>query len=471
MATKKKAAKTAKKKGAKPKVTKPKATKPAGKTVPFQIEDPTDMPLLRFKTKFDPEKTEAVQTQMAQNVRKSIEILTKRSSVRSVRLYTPAQLRRMLFEFDEIYMQHMLGSVGVRVPSAFEVIAPEHVGKTTFVFDWIGRLAEMGCYSVYIECEGKQMNMQHVKRILDRDPKKGALKLNTIEFAAARQLVQCDDVLKKAVKDLRKRCDSDPETKGNPIFAFVDPWSGLMSSVEAVGNTSWGLSEKSDKKPAKDAGTASNFGHSKHAAIMKRWLPSFMEEYNVSVVLINHQNEKIDMQKGPATFAKPSESKNDTRTGGKAMKQLCPYRLTILKTGDIREKSGAKKVYGFNTRVMLIKNSYGPRDRTCEFSVFFDNYDDRPGYLAPAITYDLTTPAWMVKMKLLGMTSTDGLYTCDALGCVAVPPEEIMTAFRARPDLVSFVGSQLGIEGYEAPPASTPAVTPEQDSEEPPIVE
>ena len=159
----------------------------------------------------------------------------------------------------------MLGSIGFRYPLAIEIIAQEGVGSTTFVFDWISRLLDMGCYAIYCECEGKQMSDKRIKRIMDRDPKLAVIKVNSIEYTEARSLPQFDDTLRKTVEDLRKRCDSDPETKGNPIFFFADPWSGLMSKSEAVGNTDWGLAANAKKEAPKDTVDGSNFGHSKHA--------------------------------------------------------------------------------------------------------------------------------------------------------------------------------------------------------------
>jgi hypothetical protein len=157
------------------------------------------------------------------------------------------------------------------------------------------------------------------------------------------------------------------------------------------------------------------------------------------------------MNKAPTpSFLAPSPLKNDTRIGGRALRQLCPYRMTMLRIGDIRSKTGEKEVYAFHVRMMLIKNSYGPRDRTCEFTIYFDNHEDRPDYQAPALSFADRTAAWMVKRKLLGTTVEKELYTCDALGCVAVPAEQLYAALKAHPDHLEYIGSQMGIEGYSS---------------------
>ena len=447
-----------------------KKTKVKNKVVALVPDDPGKLRPQLFKSRVkanDPAQKTKVLSGMMSNVRKSVETLSERSAKRPVRLFTPAQLRRTLVPTPYLPFQQMLGSIGFRTPVAMEIIAPEHMGSTTFTFECISWLLDMGCYSIYCECEGKQMEPDRIKRVMDRDPKQAVLKVNAIEYTEARTLAQCDEVLRQTVKDLRKRCDADPETKGNPIFFWADPWSGLMSAAEAKGNSDWGLAANAKKEAAKDTTDGSNFGHAKHAQGMARWLPAFMEQHNCIVVFVNKQNDKIDMgaKKGSAAFAAPSPLKNDTRVGGRALKRLCAYRLTMLRLYDIREKGGEKRVYGYHNRMMLVKNSYGPRDRTCEFSVYFDCHEDRPDYLAPAISWDDRTAQWMAKYKLLGTTLKDDLFTCDVLGCVAVPAEELVAALYANPEQVEFIGGQLGIEGY-AKPVMDIAPDPDNDSTE-----
>jgi len=273
-------------------------------------------------------------------------------------------------------------------------------------------------------------------------------KINSIEFTQARTLAQLDETLRKTVEDLRSRCDSNPETKGNPIFFFADPWGALMSQGEAKGNSDWGFGVNAKKENAKDSADGSNFEHAKHAQRMSRWLPAFMEKNNCSVVFLNKQNDKIEMTRSFGFTPTPSPLKNDTRVGGHALKRVCAYRMTMLKLGDIREKGGDKSVYGYNVRAMLVKNSYGAPHRTCEFSIYTDKRADTPTFLAPALSYDDRTAAWLASNKLLGITVSDNLYTSEPLGCTAVPAEELMTSLKANQECLDFVGSRLDIEGY-----------------------
>lgn len=432
------------------------AKKPAAKkkVEPLRLDDPSKLKPIIYKRKFgasDADKTKTF-SKMAENVQKSISVLNERSAQRPVKLYTPAMLRMALIPYEEIYFQYMLNSIGFRTPLAIEVIAPEKVGATTFVMDWISRNLDMGCYSVYIECEGKQMDDKRIKRLMDRDPRIATLKLNSVEWASARTLTECDNTMRQTVADLRKRCDADPATKGNPIFCYIDPWGALMAEGEAKGNSDWGLAKNAAKEKPKDSTDGSNFEHSKHAQRMCRWLPAFMEKYNCMVIFVNKQNDKVDMQakKPMPGFMAPSPLKNDTRIGGKALKRLCAYRMTMLQLDDIKMKTGDKAnlAYGHHIRAMLVSNSYGPRLRTCQFSVLYDNHDDTPDFQAPGFTFDEDTPGWLIKNKLLGVSVDKGLYTCDLLGCTAVTAYELMDALRKHPEHIEYVGSHLGIEGY-----------------------
>jgi hypothetical protein len=417
---------------------------------PVRLEDPNKLSPLLFKPRVSAAGKPAMVTGMVENVRKSISVLNERSKKKPVQLFTPAMLRMNILPYPALYFQQMLDSLGFRYPCAIEIIAPEHLGSTTFVFDWIGHLIDMGCYAIYCECEGKQMRDSQILRLMDRDPKLALLKLNAVEFTKARSVAQLDETLRQTVKDLRKRCDSNPETKGNPIFFFADPRSALMSKSEAKGNSDWGLAANAKAEEAKGTDEGSNFEHAKHDQAMARWLPAFMEEHNCTVVFVNKQNDKIDMEqkRGPAAYATPSPLKNDTRLGGRALKRLCGYRITMLKLNDIRDKKGDKKEYGHHIRLMLIKNSFGPRARTCDASIYHDQYQDREDYQAPAFSFADRTAAWMASRKFLGTTVENDLYTCDAVGCVAVPPEEFMDALRANPQHLEYLGGQLDIEGY-----------------------
>jgi RecA/RadA recombinase len=433
----KKTAKKAAKKAAKKTTTK--------RSESVNIEDPDALPPIVFRRKFDDKSASDIYTRQVSNVRKSIETLANRSKTRPLNMHTPATFRKMLFPYDDIYFQSMLGSVGIRNQSVIEFIAPEAVGKTTFCFDMIGRLAEAGCYTVYIECENKPMDTSRIKRLLSRDKKKATLFLNMVQLVSARQLIECDEIIRRSVADLRKRCDEDPATKGNPIYVFIDTWSSLKSSSEAQGQSTWGLSSTAKKADVKDTGTGSNMGHSKHAQAMKRWLPEFMDTYNASIVFFNHQNVKVDMS-GFKSPVMQSEKDNDTTIGGRGLRQIASYRFVMTSAGPVKNKQ--KKNIGIHVNIKMRKNAYSAPGRSCGMTIFYDDHADTGTEYDDTLTFADKTAEWMAQEKLLGTTVTDGRYTCDTLGCVGVTAKRLYDALKADPANVQFLGSALGIEGY-----------------------
>jgi RecA/RadA recombinase len=416
-----------------------------------EIEDPRHLPQLMLRSGVTKENKRAVLTGVMVNVRKSLQVLTARTSARPLRLYTPALLRKALIPYPELPFQHMLGSIGFRHQTAVELVGQAHVGKTSFVFDWIGKLLDQGCYSIYIECERKQADPAWVMALLDRDPELAALKLNSITFASAATLDESMGIMRKALPDLRKRCDENPETRGNPIFVFVDPVSSLMAAPEAAGVSEWGMDKgaKEKAKAPKDISTMANMGHARFASVQARILGGMLEQHNANIVFVKATRDKVDMQasRRPGFLPDP-EYKNDTSIGGRALQGFCSYRFTLTKFSDLRRLKGDKAVIGTHTRLHCIKNSYGPRERSCLFTVRFDDHADSPEAYSPRLEFGTQGAAWLVKNGILGTRVDDRLYTSDALGCVAVSAQELWRALNDDPAQLDFVGGSLGIEGY-----------------------
>lgn len=448
-ATKTTTKKVAKKATAKKAATKTAATKRGKKLVaPFVLADPDAMPLVSFQRRFDNEEASGVHHSMAENIHKSIAKLSEIARSRPVNVHTPHALRKMLFPIEDLYFQNMLGSIGVRTPAVIDVLAPEAMGKTSLCFWLAGRALDSGCYAAYIECENKLMDAKQIKRLLHRDKKRAALLYNALPVFQARTLLQFDDYLRRAIVELRERCDSDPRTKGNPVFIFADPWSSLMAPTEAEGISDW--DEKLSKSAAatgkvRDANSVSNQQHAKYAHMLKRRLPKLMEDYNACVFVFRHKNVKVDM-KAKASYMQPSELDNDTSIGGKAFAQLASYRIVMESMGDIRASD--RTVVGTNVKLKMKKNAYGPPRRTCAFALFFDRYRDTADTYDHVISFAEPTALWMAQEKLLGTTVTSNLFTCDALGCKAVPARELYAALMNNPEQLQALGAALGIEGY-----------------------
>lgn len=435
----------------KPAVKKPAAKKTDKKPTPkketkFIPYDPDTAPRAILKRRTD--DLAGVQDRMALAVRESVEVICGKSKVKPISHLSPSQMRKLMVPQTEITAQAAIGSIGFRTPTVMKLVAPDGVGKTTWIFSEIGKLAELGCYSVYVECEAKTMEPSHMKRLLHRDKATANRIFNTMSTYKARQLIECDNVIREALKDLRKRCDADAETKGNPIFIFLDPWSGLMSTTEAQGRSDWGIGAGEKKKALKESGQGSNMGHSKHAQNMKRWLPALLEECNATAVFVLHQNARVEM--GAKSPVVQSESTNTTSIGGRALEQLAAYVFTMVHVKELKNADKTVSI-GSRVKVTLTKNSYGPKKRSFAFDLFTDPdfWNDTKNTYDEVLSYAEPTADWLVAKKLLGTTVNAKRYTCNTLGCTAVKAQDLYKALMASQETLDFLGRELNIDGYE----------------------
>ncbi len=409
--------------------------------------------------------------EMVDAMREGLDVITSRAKNKQVAFLSPEQMLKTIIPLDEIGLQHALGSVGFRAKTMLELIAPEHVGKTTLIANWLGKFGLQGCQALYIECENKQMDPNRFLRCMHPDRKIASRVFKLVTFTAARTLLEAEHQMNVWAPEARARADKNPFFAGKPLIVVVDPWGKLMSSAEAEGYSDFGKSAaalKPGAKPpkakksakVKETGQASNLGHAKYAHAWTRRLPAWLGKYNVFLIVVQHQNEHIDM--GSFSPVSVSDQKNDTAIGGKAFAQLAAYRATLTSAGQWSLSDNT--VIGNKLRLMFIKNSYGPKFRSMDLRLKFEHHDDTPTHFDPVTYYSYGTADWMVENSILNAKLSDRLYTCDTLGCVAVTADDLHTALKARPDVIKFIGTQQKIEGYAHIPIAA-CETPDEHPE------
>lgn len=458
--------KAAAKKAAKKAPAKKAPTKRAGKGVdlsaPLDVDAPFVPPAVMTSSLDLFSDEEDHSAELVASMREGLDGISQRAKTKQVSFLTPEQMRKTIIPLDELTLQNAIGAVGLRSASLFELIAPEHVGKTTLVFNWLGKFGLQGCQALYVECEGKQMDPNRVIRCLHTDRKVAARLFKLISFSKARTLLQAEHAANVWAAEARARSDANPKFAGKPLIVVLDPWGKLMSEAQAAGRSDWGLNPQAAtaaKAKIKETGKASNLGHSNYAHAWSRELPLWLEQYNVLLIIVQHQNEHIDM--GSYSPVTVSDAKNDTTIGGKAFAQLAAYRATLTPSGQWQGSN--KLTIGNKARLMFIKNSYGPKYRTLDLRLKFEHHDDTPTHYDPVTYYSHGLADWMATNGILNTKLSDKLYTCDTLKCVAVTADELHAAIRQRPDVIQFIGTKLKIEGYAHVPMT---IKPIEETEE-----
>lgn len=400
---------------------------------------------------------------LAGRLQKANESLKEKLHKKGVHVLSPAELRKRLYPLNDILLQHLYSSVGIRSQCVTRILGPEKIGKTAFMFYLAGMMAEQGHGVVWIDGDNKQTDPARVAAYLGKDKKWTNEIMHRFLIAQAFSLAEIDSAYELLVPVMRKAMDELPEHRGKEIFVFIDDWSAAMSKAEAAGRSDVAedSSGKKKKEKKKAIGDTANFGHAKHAQAMRRAMATFMKTYNASFVISGAQNDKVDMKAIPGMPA-PSELDNTTSIGGRAFRSVASYQLVMKREQKIYNK--AKVHIGHTVKVRMLAGTYGPAQDS-SFQIFSkDIVRDDDSYGA-AISFAMPTAEFFVKNKLLGVKIDSGLVTCDSLGLCAVSPQEFYAAFCARPDLVEMVGSTLGIEGYKGD-SLTPRVTPETEDDD-----
>ena len=419
----------------------------------FLLEDPLAYGNVVVGKKFDASNIAAVLQARARAARESINKVTHMSKSRPVTLARPSTLRSRTVPFDEPYLEWMFGSSGFHTPKTWEIVAPWAAGKSTWAYTLAGKLMLRGFPVLYLECENKRMDTQRAMQLLHPDKETAKWLFNAMMTNAdpITTLMECDNYMETHLPTIRAQVDADPNTAGLPIYVIIDTWTALKSAAEAKGTSDYGLTATSKVSKAKDVGEASNLGHAQYSSAYRRHLPERADKFNANFIFMTHQQEKINMNAIPGMPPTP-QWKNDTSRGGRGIKSAASYVMTITPAGSIVD-SGRKQI-GQRVCMALTKNSYGPPFRRCYASIYWDGRSDTETTHADWFTFADETARWMADEKILSTTVRSNLYTCDALGCAAVPPEVLYRALMADVPLRESVMARLGVTGYAISPQS-----------------
>lgn len=361
---------------------------------------------------------------------------------------TVTEIRRSMIPLRSFRMQYALGCYGLPEATLIEVIGGEHIGKSTLVH-WIsGGAMLQGVPCAIQETEGKALTPDWAMRAMHHDTATAQKMLKRLKvFEDVFELGQMEENLEDWVNVMRHKVGVPLST---PLFMAVDSWSKLMNPSEAAGFYNYGdFMEADAKSKRKDTNDGSNFVHAKWAQAWCRKLPSFLKANNVTLLIVSHQNDNVDMSGKSSSFMSAEQGNlyNKKKIGGRAFNQNAAVQIILSRKGLAKDSAGDK--IGTQIAMRVDKNSYGPNNRTMEWTLRNDKFMDTEDTIDSSLVFHEDMAKWMTDEKLLGLTASRKRYTCDDLGLVNATSEELEAALAARPEVLNALGKDLKIRGYE----------------------
>ena len=358
-------------------------------------------------------------------------------------------------EIDAINLQWALGFKEFAPGTIMEILGGDGIGKTTFVMTLMGmfmRNANAPCLFVNSEGSAKRLDDDRMASCLSTDKETAYNYLSTISFDRGTALKETLENIDEWVKSMRG--DKVGVPIDIPLIVAIDTISKLVPPSEA---RALGFKEKTES--VKGLGESSNLEFSK---LMHEWCRSratFLEDNNVFMIIVSHQNDKIDMSRSPMAAFMSDEYKaanNKVKIGGRALNQSAAIQVSLTRIKG--EKDSNNKLESHIISMKVLKNSLGPDSRTCTYKLRVENKMDTDTEFEPAIDFYATTAELFTIEEIFGTKETRKRYTCDALGLQGLTAYEFGKALHEDAKLKKRIGETLHIRGYSTRPSSLEAL-------------
>lgn len=426
---------------------KKKEVAPPPEEIRFVEQPSTPSPSSRFRTDYGfnyLDESEAI----TKDVQKMVHATAARRKNRTTSFKSMSDVRKNMIHMPDLALQYLFGNYGIPERALIEIIGGEGVGKSSLCHYIEGQFLQQGCPVYHQECEGKPVQPERIRRIVSEDPVKARKIVGAMHFDTARSLRESFEKLVDWIKIMRGG-GSDKKVSipmHVPLLCVIDPWGKLMSKNEAAGFYDYGALKT---EQAKDVLEVSNLGHAQGAHRWVRRFPFIMDTYNVTIILVQHQNQKIDMGGGGSSFI-PEEARklnNTTKTGGDAFGQLDALQFVIAKRGALKNSAGDQ--IGNMMKIKVSKNSYGPEGRIIEYDLISDGFKDRGDKTDKAVRFDRWFAEFCAAKSFMGTSVSSKRYSCSGLGLTGAKTDEFHDAFMADEKAVGAFGKTYSINGYE----------------------
>lgn len=361
--------------------------------------------------------------------------------------------QKLDLEFDSFMLQYIMGSRDLKTGTVMEIIGPEQVGKTTLLLSIVGQFLNKHRNSPFLniitEGTNKMPSMDRIKSCLNKDKQKASEIVKQIVFFSSHSLKEALETMFAWIKTTRKTMSDAGIPDTEPIIVGIDTISKLMPKSEA---SALGYGDVSKPKTLLEESSNLEF-----AQAMQKWsrqLVEILEKYHVLLIIVSHQNEKIDMNSFASRFAssESSASDNKTKIGGRALNQSSTNQITIVRVGG-KTNATTKEYLSHIIKMKCVKNSRNADRRDGRYELRVGKIQDTDKFYEGALNFDYGLAELFADKKILGTKAlTKESFRCDALG-TKEPLDRYQFAklFNDNTELKNRLGFELGIRGYKCP--------------------
>ena len=368
-------------------------------------------------------------------------LASKNKKFSGVELYEDAS-KSYLELTDNILFQQAVGMKGIPHGTLVELIGQDGIGKTSLVWTIAGHAMLQNSPFFLVESEAKPMDKTRAMRCLSSSRSLAKRMLDRVLISKCISILDAVDEIENWVKVQREEIGVPKET---PLFCAIDTFSKLMAPKEAEGRSFYeGVKKPGKAKTLEELGTGTNFEHAKYAQKWCRTLPAWLSKNNVILLIVSHQNQKVDMGFGGGSFS--SDAFNRTKIGGNAFNQNAALQLILTREGFLLQ-SGEK--IGTKVKATIAKNSYGPEGGVIRYELVSRPWlDDSEDFQQPALYFDNTTADWFASNGILNTRVERKRYTCEDLDVTSQTAAEFCKKLYSNPDIITRLGSERHILGY-----------------------
>lgn len=386
-----------------------------------------------------------------------------------------ASNRTVMLPIMDFGMQYLLHSRGLRGGVMLDIIGADGVGKTTLAFTMLGWFAQHNAPCLYVGSEAKPMAEDRILRALHPNRVLASRLRDTLHIYEGYEITSAVDLVESWAQSLR-----DPKNEQSycpiqyPIVVVLDTFSKMMSPSEAVkyelydagpaileardgGKKKRRGAGKQDDEAAKKKMELASRSNMEHAKLAHRWsrrLPVLLSHLNCLLIVIRHQNDKVDMTAGAGggSFvpAEVKETMNRTALGGRAFHQTAAYQLVMSSwKGEYATVAGNRMLVKQINTLKVAKNSYGPKGLSLNYAVVQVPRFDTTEMQEPALDFSVGLPRILEETNLMNVhVHSQNSVSVDELGLVEATPEELRAAIHQDPVRLEEYGRRLGFYGF-----------------------